>query len=233
MTKTDKRVLIAVPLVERPLPPLLEKALQSTKFNVATTKNVGQALARTQLVSKALDEGYENVFFIDSDMSPHQNLDALIESFYMYSMPVVSALTSSKGMSHQVLLFKKHPQITYPVLDTSLYVEKTVIKVFAIGFGACLINLDVFKQMDMPWFKTNWEYTIPETQETKIVGGVEMGADFYFSLQCNKYGFPLHLDCGQVVHHMELDAGSSFVGQEFPWDVALEECKKGVPVYGR
>lgn len=229
---TDKRALIAVPMVDRAVPPALQKALRGTKFDVRTTKNVGQAHARTRLVSEAIEGGYENIFFIDSDMSPHQDLDGLIESFYMYSLPVVSALTSSKGASHQLLLFKKHPHITYPILDSSMYVENKVQKVYAIGFGACLISTEVFKTMDMPWFKTNWEYVIPETQEAKTVGGVEMGADFYFSIQCNKYNIPLHVDCGQIVHHMEMDPGSSYCGQEFPWEESLAQWKKGVPVYG-
>jgi hypothetical protein len=135
-------------------------------------------------------------------------------------------------MNHQLLIFQKNPNITYPMLNENLYQEDKMLDVFAIGFGACLIHRSVFQELPLPWFKTNWEYVIPETKDIRVVGGVNMGADFYFSLQCHRYGIPIHLDCGVLVHHMEMDPESSYNGMEFPWDELMDMRKKGVPVYG-
>ena len=218
-------ILVAVPKVKRPLPPKLESYLKSTKFPVAVTENLGQELARTTLVEHMFNKKFDAIAFIDSDMSPNVDLDSMFEKFWHLDFPVISALTSSKGREHKILLFEKHPHVSYPMLNEHLYEADSIIKVYAIGFGACLIRREVFEKIDLPWFKTNWEYVVPETGDLKIVGGVGMGADFYFSMKCNQNDIPIYLDCGTLVHHMELDNSSSYYGQEFPWPETIQRLK--------
>lgn len=211
------KILVAIPRVDRPIPDKLQSYLKQTKFDVEFTDCLKQELARTTLVTKMLDGGYEGIAFIDSDMSPNIDLDLMFEKFYHLELPVVSALTSSRGRLHQLLLFKKNPTISYPVIDENMYAKDSIVQVYAIGFGACLIRREVFEQLELPWFKTQWDYVIPETNEIKTVGSVGMGADFYFSMECNKHNIPMHIDCGSIVHHMEMHSQSSYYKQEFPW----------------
>lgn len=229
-----KKFIISVPKVDRPIPEKLQAYLASTKYTVQFTKNLGQELARTTLVANMLSGDYDAIAFIDSDMSPNIDMDAMFEKFYNLNLPIVSALTSSKGRQHQMLIFRKNPNITYPILDETMYVKDCIIPVYAIGFGACLIRREVFEKLDMPWFKTNWEYVIPENGDIRTVGGTGMGADFYFSLKCQKNEIPIHLDCGSLVHHMDIDNnGSSYRGHEFPWPETMEKIEKEAAVkYG-
>jgi len=217
------KIAVCIPLVEREIPIKLQKFIDTTKFEVITTKNLGQELARTTLVTEALNKGYESIAFIDSDMSPNIDLDAMLEKFWHLNLPVISALTSSRGKGHKLLLFKKNPDISYPLLDETLFEENTIVPVYAIGFGACLIRREVFEKVDLPWFKCGWEYEVPETLEVKYVGGTNMGADFYFSLKCQQNNIPLYIDCGSIVHHMELHKESSYKGDEFPWIETIQK----------
>ena len=215
------KIVVAVPKVLRPLPPKLDQYLGKTKFKVIVTENIEQAVARTRLVTQMLNEGFEALAFIDSDMSPNIDMDKMFEKFYNVELPVISALTSTRGRQHQLLLFKKNPNISYPLQDELLFTEDSIINVYAIGFGACLIRKEVFNKIDLPWFKTGWTYTIPETREIRHVGGNGMGADFWFSMQCLAAKVPLYLDCGSLVHHMEMEPSSSYYKQEFPWEETL------------
>lgn len=230
MTMMNKSLIdticIGLPTIDRPIPEKLEKELSITPFPVFRTYGLTQWMARTKLVTEMYEKGFEYIFFIDSDMSPNIDLTATIEKFYSYDLPVISALTSSRGPMHQLLLFKKHPQISYPSLYENLYKKDSIIKVYAIGFGACLIKKEVFEQIDMPWFKTDWDYLIPETKEFRAVGGTNMGADFWFSMRCNQENIPLHLDCGTIMHHKELNKACYFVNQEYPDEDKIAEANK-------
>lgn len=220
-------IMVGVPKVGRPLPPKLEKWMKETKFLVETTDELPQEEARTILISRMLNKKYKYIFFIDSDMTPEIiNLDETIQIFYNSGLPVVSCLTSTRGPQHKLLLFKKNPNITYPLLDEGMYKEDKMIEVYAIGFGGCLIKREVFENIGLPWFRTNWNYIIPETNELRVVGGTGMGADFFFSLRCQKENIPIYLDCGQILHHMELNHTTHFYKKIYPDEVKMNEMKK-------
>lgn len=221
--------MVGIPMVDRPLPPKLKEWMDNTKFHIERISCVEQAEARTELVSRMFNKGFKYMFFVDSDMTPEQcDLDSVINLFYKYDNDVTSCLTSSRGPRHQLLLFKKHPNITYPSLDELLYKENEVIEVYAIGFGGCLIKAEVFERIGCPWFKTDWEYLVPETKEYRSIGGKGMGADFYLSLRCQEEGIKIHLDCGTILHHMELNKETSYFKHTYPDEYKIRHVKEAI-----
>lgn len=224
-----KEVLVAVPKINRPLPPKLEEWMKRTIFKVETVDNMGQEMARAILVSRMYNGKFKSIFFVDSDMSPEIiDLDETITSFHHYGFPIISCLTSTRGPGHQLLLFKKNQTITYPELDETLYREGELVRVYAIGFGGCLIHKEVFDKIGHPWFRTNWDYVIPENGDVRTIGGNGMGADFFFSLRCQVEGIPIYNDCGHILHHMELNQTVHFKNMKYPEEYKLDEVKRRV-----
>jgi len=225
--KLNKKILIGLPRISRPLPKKLREWAEKTRFIVEITESLPQEAARSILVSKMHNENYDAIFFIDSDMEPEIiDLDKTIKHFYETQLPVISCLTSTRGPHHKLLLFKKNENISYPELDENMYRKDHTIPVYAIGFGGCLIRREVFDKIGLPWFRTNWDYDIPETGERRLIGGTGMGADFFFSLRCNAENIPMHIDCGKILHHKELTPSTHFYGRLYPDEYKMRELEK-------
>jgi len=224
-------VLVAMPRISRELPTNLQKWLDSTNFDVEIVMNLPQEVARSILISKMYNGGYKYIFMIDSDMTPEDiDLDTTIATMYSHNLSVISCLTSTRGKQQKLLLFKKHSTITYPELDERLYRPGELVQVYAVGFGGCLIKKSVFDKIGLPWFRTNWNYIIPETNEHRIVGGTGMGADFFFSMRCNAEGISMFIDCDNLLHHQELHPKVSHYGLKCPDEYTMNRINKMIGI---
>ena len=140
--------------------------------------------AREQAAEKCVREGYDWLFFLDSDMEPRQDT---IQRLLAWDKPIVSAMC-----------FKRQQPYTpcfYPTVD---YDGKTVkiqtvdewtpgcAEVEGAGMACCLIKREVLEKTPRPWF-----FPMPILAE-----------DLGFCKRAREAGFSVHVDttlcCGHV-----------------------------------
>lgn len=157
----------------------LAKTLSELNINHHLFLSPGTLIAnqRHELVKSAMDWSATHVMFIDSDIvfDPQHVIDLLD-----YNEHIVGA-AYSKRIDPIV------PTAWHSIDDWNSYVklheqEKSHIQVDAMALGFCLISIDVFDYVDLPWFIlgfNNGQYT---------------GEDIEFFRKCKELEIPVWLD---------------------------------------
>lgn len=134
---------------------------------------------RHELVLAAKEWGATHVMFIDSDIefSP-DNVISLIEFNELivgaaYSKRVPPFITTAW---HKIYDWNTHIDIANQT-DSHIQVE-------CMALGFCLINVNVFEKLELPWFILGYDKTV--NQYT--------GEDIEFFRQCNDANIPIWLD---------------------------------------
>ena len=144
--------------------------------------------ARNDLVEMALKKGCDYIWFIDTDMViPPNALEELI------------------GMNKDIasgVYFIKSPPYTPLIRDELdgkyLFREdinfNEISECAGVGLGCCLINADVFKKLEFPWFKLDWVKWGGTTNQ--------ISEDLYFCKEARKKGFKIHVNTGVICGHI-------------------------------
>jgi len=156
---------------------------------IRLSRNTYTHYARNKLVWEAVEARATHLMFIDSDMSfPVDGVDKLIERGLdivggLYFKRVVPIHPIAKLIKNKAVVDMKFEEI--PTL-------KEPFKVDAVGTGFMLINVDVFKKMDPPFF---FHTTPKEFGLTEIpFPDNEVGEDVAFCLKAKKLGFDIWVD---------------------------------------
>jgi len=134
---------------------------------------------RHELVLAAKEWGATHVMFIDSDIEfqPYHVLDLLDFDEDIvgaaYSKRVPPFITTAW---HKIYDWNSHIDVTAQT-DSHIQVE-------CMALGFCLINIDVFEKLELPWFILGYDKTV--NQYT--------GEDIEFFRQCNDANIPIWLD---------------------------------------
>ncbi len=128
-------------------------APQAYRCEIETVYGKGYAESREYLAEKAIETNCTHILFVDDDiLLPLKGLEALIqanEQFiglnYYKRNPNLESVVTSVGPDP---LFVAHNYIVEAKRD-----DLTPIPVNAMGLGATLINVDLFRQMPKPWFQ--------------------------------------------------------------------------------
>lgn len=144
-------------------------------------------VAREKLAQKCVQEKYDWLFFIDSDMVLPP--DALLK-LLAHDKPIVSGIAFKRYPPFDPCFYKK-----VEITDRGVRLEhyrawpKTLIEVDAVGMACCLIRREVFetiRENNMPPF-----FPIPTT-----------GEDIAFCLRAKQCGFKIYADttvsCGHI-----------------------------------
>jgi len=204
-------VMLATPAAGPPewgyLDSLLGLVAPKSKYWVRRAHGLAVDLARNYLVNQFLEEGFDWLFFVDSDAVFHpQTLLRLME----WDEPVVGALcfTASKPTTPVVYNRWADTQEAVMALDeTREWVinhkelhtngaavlrsrpDDALFPVAATGGHCLLINRVVLESMEPPWFKVN-----PKA-------GRGRGEDLYFFRKLGEAGFPAYVDLSVMAAH--------------------------------
>ena len=75
-----------------------------------------------------------------------------------------------------------------------VYEGEGVIKVDAMGLGGVMMNPEVFRKMEYPWFRQYWDESIKDA----------LGMDFTFYKNCARAGIDVWCDTSLVYGHLAL-----------------------------
>lgn len=153
----------------------------------STVHGQSPASARNLIIKQAIENNCTHIFFMDDDMVfPPDTLIKLLA----HEKDIVSALYLGRMFPHRAIFFDKayeNGYCKYFPLD-----EKAagLVKGVNCGFGAVLINIDVFKKVEEPWVR---------------LGEIEKDGwcdDIGFFNRCRAAGFDVYCDMDCPVGHM-------------------------------
>lgn len=150
------------------------------------------AQARTDAIKKALNEGYDYIFWIDDDLIiPRNTLVKLISHeadivggfYYRKYLPLESV-----GMREILLNNEKVPSRIkdYKIGDI---IHNTLV----LPSGLSLVKLDIFKNISEPWFRT-----------VNIEGAPAITEDTYFCQKAKSAGYDIITDTGIQGIHVDI-----------------------------
>ena len=150
---------------------------QSFSLKVAESSSICDN--RQLLVQAAIDDDCTHVCFIDDDMIfPRDAVHRLAR----WRQPLVAA-NYRKRIPNGSFVASKPFKDGYGQVYTT-QTAASLEEVSGIGFGLCLIDINVFKRVPQPWFEFRWR----ESTQSHI------GEDIVFCNACKSAGIPLYID---------------------------------------
>ena len=182
------KIMIAIP-TDR----YIETACFESLFNLdrgghdvqlATVMGYGVDAGRNILSEHAIDNGYDYVLWVDSDMIIPK--DALVK-LLSCDKDIITGLYSYKVLlRNEVVCLKKVGDKYGNYKADEITKLHEPIEVDAFGFGCCLMKVSVLKEAEKPRF----------------VFSPELGEDIYFCEKIKKCGYTLYADptvlCGHI-----------------------------------
>ena len=157
--------------------------------------NVGRVLtplARERLTEWALQGGVDYMFMIDDDMICPVDL---FEKLIRHKVEVVASLAFMRIAPHRPVIFRVEEGYD-PLAATEYYVphivnnypKDTLLECDAVGFGCVLIDMNVIKRMQKPFFMST----------------TSSGEDVWFCKRARDAGAKIHMDTSVKVGHLGL-----------------------------
>ena len=178
------KILIAVPTFETIVPECFKaiydlESEHELSFDYA--KGYDCAQARNMIAEKALDGGFDYVLMVDSDtIVPKDTLKYLLEKPVDICLGVCPRKNTKEGKTAMIHYGIRDFSRSYTYADFETMEPRVRIK--AGGFGCALVNTNVFRVVEKPWFR----YAIFDN-------GSMLSEDFYF---CNNAEFAhLMIEC--------------------------------------
>ena len=152
---------------------------------------------------------FDFVLWLDDDVQPPEDI---ITRLMAHDLPIVSALYYMRKDPHLPVAYlptndPNIPDRFWHLLDVD---AAPLREVAAVGFGAVLIKLEVFRDIPQPWFA--WrpasevymvdDQTISETRaKREELDHRTVGEDLYFCIKAGRSGYKVHLDTTIVCTH--------------------------------
>lgn len=157
----------------------LAARLQKNLIDFEILFTLGSVIAsqRNNLVIQALELGCSHILWLDSDMHFPASI---IEKFLKHDKKIIAATYSTRVKPLLSVAFVNKENLRLRLTE-----KKGLHKVFAVGMGCMLVNMDVYKNIPAPWFNYEW------SQELKDI----CGEDIWFCNQAHNYGFEIWVDC--------------------------------------
>lgn len=164
---------------------------QSVHVDFLAPKYPGQIDAiRNGLVQQAQHFGCTHILFMDTDQVYH-DFD-MIQRMLAHDKLVVGAKVHRRYPPFDPLLLRGDSGSLYSVPDEEI-LEGGLVEVGATGCGCILYNMDVFIDLEPPWF----ELTVGEF-------GQPIGEDVCFCEKLKKAGHKIYVDCSIDIKHLSL-----------------------------
>jgi predicted SAM-dependent methyltransferase len=147
--------------------------------------------ARNRCVEVALELGVEWIFFVDYDVAPPPN--ALVKLLSL-NVPIASGVYHSKEVPSYPLIYVKGWEGSFED-----YEKGDLIKADGCGMGCTLINMEVFRKIKPPWFKTVPGYS----EKNPSVVLPNMTEDIFFCNKAKDAGYDIIVDTGVQALHVD------------------------------
>jgi hypothetical protein len=140
---------------------------------------------RNEIVKEAINTGCSHLVMMDSDQVYHQQT---ITKLLSHRKSVVGCLVYRRYMPFDPLMFKGEIN-SYIRIDD--WKKDSLVEVDATGTGCLMFEVDVFRKMPYPWFKTR----VAE-------GGGDVGEDFHFCSNLRAAGYRIFVDTSIPAEHL-------------------------------
>ena len=140
--------------------------------------------SRTRLVEEAIEAKSDKILFLDSDI---QFSADVIDKLYSHNKDIVAAQYSTRYPPYQTVAFLDPDNI-----DARLNATNGLHKVWAVGMGCMLIDIDVFHTLPKPWF----------VHEYNKIDDTFSGEDIYFCNQAMHHGIDVWVDTEIKLGHL-------------------------------
>ncbi len=143
--------------------------------------------SRNQIVEHALEVGYDYIMWIDSDMIlPKDTLMKLLS----HDKDIVSGVYTHKligGKDAVAKRYKKDEEDIYEDIPLKeITAKEQLIEIDGVGFGCVLTKVDVFRNIEKPYF----------------VYKPDFGEDIYFCRKAQEKGYKIFLDTSILCGHI-------------------------------
>lgn len=162
-------------------------------FGLLIRKDTYVHTGREQLAVEAVNEGFDYILWLDSDMTFPQDL---LIRLLMHEVPIVGVNYSTRSKPVQPVAIKRL-NVEHPGDGAALYTtpESTGLEeVEAVGFGAVLMKTSVLRNLERPWFFH------------KMIGEQHLGEDVWFCQLAREAGWKVMVDhdTSKLVGHVGL-----------------------------
>ncbi len=148
--------------------------------------------SRNELVELAMKMDPDYILFLDTDnLVPTTALDNLIKVMEEKDADLVTALYFQKAKPYLPVIREYKLGGFWNIENPEL---GTVIAIDGCGMGCCLINPRVFKKLEYPWFKFNYE-----TWGRKRI---HLSEDLWFCRNMLRAGMKLYCDASLISSHI-------------------------------
>ena len=166
----------------------------SEKYELTFHITEGQPVSRVRedITLSALAVNPDYILFLDSDnLIPDKAIDKLLDSMTKSGADIMSGLYFTKDPPYYPVI-REFRSDGFWILDNVPLGQ--IIEIAGCGLGACLIKPAVFRAIERPYFKFNYE-TWGKKQ-------IMMSEDLYFCRAAMKKGFKLFVDTSCISTHI-------------------------------
>lgn len=158
------------------------------------TEGANVEVLRDKVAYKALQDGHSHLLSLDADMTWPS--DFVARMLAHHAVGVVSAAYYLKHWPHHPVLLRKTPGAEagtgYHQYAWRSHEARGLQRVHAIGMGAALIPVEVFRQMPRPWFR----------YQANAENFADITEDMHFCAALERIGCPIYADTQVFCGHL-------------------------------
>lgn len=155
-------------------------------------------IVRNELVTMALDFKCTHMLMMDTDQVYPQNLiKVLLNTMNVCECSVVAPIVYRRYPPFDPLIFFHDGKGYYKKSDREIYSQE-YISVAACGSGCVLYDMEVFREIEMPWFEDKSK----EKSKEWPMGGP--GEDIYFCNKLFRLGYEIWVNTSLEIIHLGL-----------------------------
>ncbi len=160
-------------------------------------------MARNTICRQALDNGFDYVFFLDSDVIPPRDT---IQRLLRWRLPLVSGMYCRRSPPHAIPVMLRDGQWVTQIPDLNNPNVSPLVEVHLVGAGCMLIHRSVLEKFltkpgrpGRPWF--DWKVDLAGL----VPPGEALSEDFVFDYRArNEFGYKIFVDTSIQCKHVGL-----------------------------
>lgn len=148
------------------------------------------ATIRNHLVRQAMEADCTHLLMMDTDQT--YPIDLIVRLF-SHKKKVVHAKVHRGYEPFDPILMRGNKDDGYTLIDDKEWADGGLVEVDAIGSGCVLYDMDVFLDVEFPWFEN-----LPAKNDTRT------GEDIGLCHKIRAAGYKIYVDCDVDVGHLKL-----------------------------
>jgi len=167
-------------------------------FGMITNCSCYSDSGKDKLTQEVMGHNPDYILWLDADQTYPANTPEILMKHIDDGKLVVGGVSPLKKKSDNELDGKPSVWdidiISNTVRWREIFLRQGLVKVDAMGLGGIMVNPEVFKTMEYPWFRRMWNESEKEL----------LGADFSFYANCKKANIDVWCDTNLIFGHMEV-----------------------------